>query len=229
MVGVGVHIGEQFDQLLVGAVADRPQQHGYGDLALAVNLDAEDVLVRGLELQPGAAVGDQLGRVKAAATGGVFRHGEVDAGAAHQLADHHALGAIDHEGAVLGHQREVAHEDLLILDLAGLLDAEADADAERGGIGHVALAALELVVAGLAKLVILEVKLHALAGEILDWGDFIKQRAETGIQKLLKRLGLNINQFGHRQHGRDAGVTAAASIGGCSFGEAGAFSIGEAL
>jgi len=43
-----------------GLVADRAQERGGRDLALAVNLDREQVLVARLELEPGAARRDDL-------------------------------------------------------------------------------------------------------------------------------------------------------------------------
>ena len=42
-------------------------------------------------------------------------------GRADQLADDRTLSTVDNKGACVGHQGEVAHEDLLILHLAGLL------------------------------------------------------------------------------------------------------------
>src|SRR5204863_4435701 len=65
------------------------------------------------------------------------------------------FGTIDNEGAVLGHQRDVAEVDLLLLDVAdgldpglGILvpDDQADGDLERHGVGHAALLALVDVV-----------------------------------------------------------------------------------
>ena len=72
-----------------------------------------------------------------------------------ELRDDDALGAVDDEGAVLAHQRNVAEEDFLLLDVAhglraGLrilvVDGEAHGDLERGRVGHAALFALGLVV-----------------------------------------------------------------------------------
>src|SRR5581483_11964791 len=72
-----------------------------------------------------------------------------------QLADDDALGAVDDEGAVLRHQRDVAEVDLLLLDVADGLDAglgvlvpdhEADRHLQRHGVGHAALLALVDVV-----------------------------------------------------------------------------------
>ena len=84
------------------------------------DLGGEDVLVGGL-------VGGAL---------------EVDAGRADQLGDDDTLGAVDDEGALVGHQREVAHEDRLALDLAGLVVHELGGDEERRGVGEVLLLAL---------------------------------------------------------------------------------------
>ena len=67
---------------------------------------------------------------------------EVHAGRADQLRDDDALGAVDDEGALGGHQREVAHEDGLGLDLTGEVVHELGVDVERGGVGLALLLAL---------------------------------------------------------------------------------------
>ncbi len=98
------------------AVADgrhRAQQRRDRDLALAVDLDREDVTVARLELQPGAPVRDQLGGEERATRGRIVFGGVIDARRAHELADHHALGAVDDECALSRHEREIAHEDVL--------------------------------------------------------------------------------------------------------------------
>src|SRR4029079_6053859 len=77
-----------------------------------------------------------------------------------QLRDNDALGAVDDERAVLGHQRNVAEVDLLLLDVADGLDAglrvlvpdhEADRHLQRHGVGHAALLALVDVVLQLER------------------------------------------------------------------------------
>ena len=108
-------------ELRVIGVIQRAQQGGHGDLALAVNLDGQDVTVGGFELEPGPARGDQLGRAERAAGGGVDRGAEVDAGRSHELGNDDALSAVDDEGAGLGHVRQVAEVEPLLLALAGLL------------------------------------------------------------------------------------------------------------
>src|SRR5207237_7972019 len=91
------------------------------DLALAVYPHRQHVLARALDLEPGATVGDELGGEEHPARRPVLATGEVDARGTDQLGDDHALRAVDDEGAFLGHDREVAHEDLGFLDLAGVL------------------------------------------------------------------------------------------------------------
>ncbi len=79
------------------------------------------------------------------------------------LGDDHALGAVDDEGAVLGHERDVAHIDVLFLDVLDRLGAgflvdiehdEAQRHLERRGIGHGALLALLDVVFRILEMVI---------------------------------------------------------------------------
>ena len=121
---------------------DRTDEGGNRDLALAVDLYGKDVPVGGFELKPGAPAGNELRRSKATAGLGIVVDGVVDARRADELADDDAFGAVDDEGAPLGHDGEVAEEEALFLDFAGLLDAEFDINEERLGEREVTLAAL---------------------------------------------------------------------------------------
>ena len=102
-----------------------------------------------LEVEPRAAVGNdaggeqQLARRMALATVVVEEHARRTV----QLRDDDALGAVDDEGAVVGHQRQVAEVDLLLAHvLDGLLGArgflvehdQAHLDAQRRGVGQAA-------------------------------------------------------------------------------------------
>ena len=138
------------DDLVGAAQAERAQEDRRQELPLAVDAHVEEVLRVVLELHPRAAVRNDLRDVQRL----VFRV-EEGAGRAVQLADDDALGAVDDEGAVLRHQRDVAEVDLLLLDVADGLDArlgvlvphhEADRHLERHGVGHAALLALVDVV-----------------------------------------------------------------------------------
>ena len=81
-----------------------------------------------------------------------------------QLADDDALGPIDDERAVLGHQRDFAKVDFLFLDVSNRLLAgvgvlvenrEPDRHLQRCGIGHAAFLAFRHVV--------LQIQLHRIA------------------------------------------------------------------
>ena len=178
VLGIVVGVGEEGPDVVVAGVAEGPHQGGHRDLALAVDLDRQHVLVGGLDLEPGPPVGDQLGGEQHPAGHPVLGAGEVDAGGAHQLADHDALGAVHDEGALRGHHREVAHEDLGLLDLPGVLpclDVEAGVDPERGAEGHVALPALLLIELGHPELVVKEAQLVVLAGVVGDRVDLVEE------------------------------------------------------
>ena len=139
-IRVRVDVGQRLAELFVGH-ANGAQQDGDRHLALAVNLYRHHVAVGGLELQPGAAVRDQLGGGHLLAGGGIRRSVEIDARGTHQLRHHNALGAVDDERTVRGHDREVPDKDLGILvitrtDLAdlsgfGVDDPQFRLDAQR--------------------------------------------------------------------------------------------------
>ena len=184
-------------------LVDDADEHGHGQLALAVDLDAEDALRRGLEFEPGPAAGDELGAGQALAALGVRLGRVVDAGGAHQLAHDHALGAVHDEGAAVGHQGEVTEEEALLLDLARILDAQLHVHEEGRGVGLVALAALVLVVLGLAELVLAEDEVHLRAGEVLDGRDLVEQIAQPLAPEPVERIELQLDQAGDFEDVRD--------------------------
>ena len=121
---------------------------------------------------------------------------EEHAGAAVHLGHDHPLGAVHHEGAVRGHERHVAHVDVLLLDVLDGLRAgvrvhvehdEAQRHLEGRRIGHAALAALVHVELGRLELVAHEFE-QRRAGEVGDG----EHRAEHRLQPLVRAAA-----FGH--------------------------------
>src|SRR4029077_371518 len=107
-----------------------------------------------------------------------------------------ALGAVDHERALVGHPRVVAHVDALSLDLAGLLDEELDVHVERLAERQVLRPALLLGVLRLPELVIEELELHDLAGEVLDRADLVEQLAKSLLHEPGERIKLEFDEIG---------------------------------
>ena len=127
--------------------AERAQDDRDRQLAAAVDTREHAVFRVELEVEPRAAVRNdargeqQLARAVALATVVVEEH----AGRAMQLRNDDTLGAVDDEGAVVGHERQFAEVDLLLAHvLDGLLGAggflvendQANLDAQRRGIGE---------------------------------------------------------------------------------------------
>ena len=108
----------------------------------------QDVLIRAWEIYLGC------GGFPVAVARHVTLDGEVHAGRANQLADHNALRPVDDECALRGHHGNIAHEEVLLLDLAGLLDQKAGLDVERRRVGDLLVAALLLRVLGVLEVVI---------------------------------------------------------------------------
>ena len=172
-------------------------QHRGRQLAAPVDAHVEHVLVVELEVDPRAAVRDDAGVVEQLARRVALALVVVEEGAraAVQLADDDALGAVDDEGAVLGHQRDLAEVDLLLLHVAdglraGLLvlvpDDQADHDLDRRGVGHPALVALVDVVLGLLEVVADELQRAGLV-EVLDGEDRLEDALEPDVLALLGR------------------------------------------
>ena len=133
--------GELLEDLFAGQ-AEGLEEDGDRLLALAVDAHADLVALVDLELEPCAAARDDARRVDVLVGRLLGRAVEVDAGRTDELRHDDTLGAVDDEGALVGHEREVAHEDGLGLDLTGQVVHELGLDVERGGVGLAALLAL---------------------------------------------------------------------------------------
>ena len=199
VLGVDVDRPEQRGDLVVGLVADGAEQGRRRDLALAVDLDPELVLVVGLELEPGAAVRDDLGAEEHPARPGILELAVVHARRAHELGHDHALGTVHDERPQVGHPRVVAHVHPLALDLAGFLDQQLDVDVQRPAEGQVLGPALLLGVLGLPELVVEELELHDLAGEVLDRADLVEELAQALVHEPLEGIELELDQVRDRQ------------------------------
>ncbi len=150
-----------------------------------------DVLGVELDVEPGAAIRDDAGGEQKLARGVRLALVVVEEHARRtvHLRDDDALGAVDDERAVVGHERNVAHVDILLLDVLDRTGArllvhiehdEAQLHLERCGKRHAALAALVDVVLRRVEFVGDEVELRGV-GEILDRED----RLEHGLQALV--------------------------------------------
>jgi hypothetical protein len=203
-LGVGVdrvadveRVFEQPQDLLIGRVAHRAQQHRHRELALAVDADEDLALLVDLELKPRATSRHQVGDEDLLLA--VLGLHQVGARRAHELSHDDALGAVDHERAALGHPREVAHEDGLLADLAGLTVDEGDRDGQRARVCEVLLAALLERRDGFVEDELAE--LHGkVARVVLDRRDVVDRLTQTallGVGQPLKRAALDVNQVGY--------------------------------
>src|SRR5216684_1748899 len=172
----------ELDRALLRGVrhrAQRAQQHRRRQLPPPIDADVVEQLARGVALA--------LVVVEERARGAV------------QLRDHHALGAVDDERAVLRHQRNLAEVDLLLLDVADRLgarllvlvpDHQAHHHLDRGRVGHAPLVALVDVVLGFLQVVRDELQRAGLV-EVLDGEDALEDALEPRVLALLgRRVGL---------------------------------------
>ena len=202
------------------------EQGRHRQFAAAVDPGEDDILGVKLEVEPRTAVGndaageEQLARRMGLALVVVEEH----AGRTVHLADDHALGAVDDEGAVRGHERHVPHEDILFLDVLDRAGAgifveiehdQAQGDLQRGAVGHVALHAFIDVVFGFFQLVADEFQ-HAGFVEILDRENRLEDTFDAfavlrvgliaGVQEKVVRRFLNLDEVRHFQHFADFAV-----------------------
>ena len=201
VLGVGINVLEQLVYFLVGAPAKRAQQGRHRNLALAVHLDADDVLGRGVEFEPGPAVRDQFRREQSAVGRGVDIGREVRPRRPHQLTHHNPLGTVVNEGPFVRHQGKITHEDRRFFDFPGLLIVKPCHHPQRRLVGAVLVAAFLFAVLRLVKRILrhFEVQFQVLPGEVQDRRDLLEEFVQPLIAKPAERPSLDIDQVGKLQ------------------------------
>ena len=143
---------------------------------------------------------------------------EEHAGRTVHLRNDDALGAVDDKRAVVGHERNVAHVDILLLDVLDRTGArlfidiehdEAQRHLERRSIGHAALAALVDVIFRRLEFVFDELELRRI-GKIRNREDRLEDRLQALVgttahrllhqQELVVRCLLNLDEVRHLRH-----------------------------
>ena len=191
-------VTEAVHDLAVRLEAQRTDQAGDGQLPVLIDADPEHLAGVGLVLQPCATVGDDGGGQQGQIGLEVDLLAVVDAGGADDLADHHTLGAVDDKGAGVGHQGEITHEDLLLLNFARLLVPQPHADLHGGGIRGVTGLALLHVILGLLVHAVIDKAQLQITGIVRDGGYVRKHLPQAGVQKPLVGFLLDLQQVGHR-------------------------------
>ena len=171
---------------------EREHQRGHGNLAATIDAREHDVLGIEFDIEPGTAIGDHArGKQQLAGRMGLaLVVVEEHAGRAMHLRNDDALGAVDDEGAVHGHERDVAHVDVLLLDVLDRLRTgffvdiehdQAQRHLQRCRIGHPALTALVDVIFRRLELVADKFQ-HRGAGKIRNR----EYRAEHRLQAFVR-------------------------------------------
>ena len=217
-------LGPLVDDLLVERAQDgfaveteREHQRGHRNLAATVDAREHDVLGVEFDIEPGAAIWNHArGKQQFAGRMGFSLVViEEHAGRTMHLRDNDTLGAVDDKGAVHGHERNVAHVDVLLLDVLYRLRAGFFVDIEhdqtqrhlqRRGVGHAALAALVDVILRRLEFVANEFQ-HRCAREIRDRKHRPEHRLQAFVQppahgfidhqKLIIGCLLNLDEVRH--------------------------------
>ncbi len=177
-------LAKDVEDLLVGAVAvgepvlaavllvvvqleQRAEEHRHRNFAVFIDADIKDIVGVGFIFQPRTAVGDHGGGEQLL-TGLVVAHAVIDARRTDELGDDDALRTVDDKSAAIGHQGKVSHEDILFLDLAGLLVEQAGAHTQGSRIGHIpGFALLNRVLGRVVEMIVNKVE-YKVTGVIGD-------------------------------------------------------------
>ena len=198
---------ESIEDQVVGRVLrahGAKQSHGR-ELTGLIDPDPQGFLLRDLQLDPASALGDDAAGVQLLVARLDLDH-EIDARRSVELADDHALGAVDDELAAPDHDRHVAQVDRFFEH--GLALVQTQPDMEWAAEGQAELAAFVGIVPGLAQVI---AKVFQLQGLVvtLDRENFPENAFEprvgtlfgeiVGLEESLIAPGLDLGQVGNRK------------------------------
>ena len=196
---------KQLEDVRVGAVAEGAEEGGGEEFAaplFPVQIDVKHVAGVELRLVPGAAVGDDAEGMEGLAVG-MLAGFKGQTGRAVQLADDDPFGAIDDEGALRGHQGQLAHEHFFLFRPLFLLEQKGDM--QRRAVGDALAQAFQPVVFWLADFVAVKIQ-DAFAIVTFDGKNLGEDRLQSDVLALGRRrvgleefpvgIGLQLDQIG---------------------------------
>ncbi|OQA41676.1 MAG: hypothetical protein BWY50_01750 [Spirochaetes bacterium ADurb.Bin315] len=135
---------------------------------------------------------------------------EDHTGGAVDLADHNPFGPVDDEGAAVGHQRDVAKENLFFAHLSGSKKFKTDRDFDGNAVGAALLFALrfrELYIIIIDRIAAIR-QTHLAVGAVdRECGSkyILKTQIRIGLQALANRLQLQKPFIGFQLHPYEIG------------------------
>lgn len=189
-------LAELSGQLSVGGKTQRTQERGNGDLSVLIYADIVYVVGVHLVFEPCAAVRDN-GSLVEGLTGLVVLEAVVNARGTNQLRYYNTLRAIDDEGTAVGHKRQIAHIDLVVHELTGLLVEKTRGHTDRNSIGSVTLLALLNGILSLVVKAVADEREFVSAIGIGDRGELLEDLLDTVIQEPFVGILLNTDEVRH--------------------------------
>ncbi len=177
---------KKFDHFFVGSVAERAEKgrsEKFPPAFAAVEIDVEQIARIELHFDPRTAVRNDPETIEHFAVEMDARF-KRDSRRTMQLADHDALGAVDHERALRRHERDLAHVNFFFL--RPFLLAELESDMERRAERLAFALCLERRQFRFADFVVAEIERRFFI-VALDRKHFLEDRLEAGILPLGKR------------------------------------------
>ena len=190
---------EHLCDLLVRTDAQGTDKGRDRDLAVFIDADIDHIVGIHFIFQPCATVRDN-GSLEQILTGPILFRCVINARRTHQLRNNNTFCTIDDKGTAFGHQREVAHEDLALLDFTGLLVPERCCHTQRRCIGNVTFLALcNCIFGGVIDPVVCEVQ-YQIAVVIRNGRNVTKDLFQSFFPEPLVRVLLYLDQVRHFQN-----------------------------
>ena len=198
-LGQTLVVVEHLGNFFVCAGAQSTDKCGDRDLAVLVDADIDHIVGIHFIFQPCTAVRND-GSLKQVLTGLILFRSVVYARRTHQLGNDNTFCTVDDKGAAFGHQGEVAHEDLTLLDFTGFLVPERCSHTQRCCIGHVAfLAFCNGIFRGVIDAVIGKVQ-YQIAVVVCNGRNVAKNFPQSLFTEPLVRVLLYLDQVRHFQN-----------------------------
>ena len=195
---------EKLQDLFIGRVAQRTDEDSDRHLTVAVDTDGNGACRIRFQLDPRAAIRDQLRGIDLLVESISFAL-VVYARRTNQLGYDDTFGTIDDECARVRHDREIPHEQIVLFQLAGFLVFQTRLHVQRSGVVHILRLALFDIVLALAEIEIAKVQRPFLSA-VLDRRNICENILQPFLAEPFIRLRLQIEQMGHLQYFLRSGI-----------------------
>ncbi len=189
---------KKVQNIIIGRITKSTNQYGHWHFTVSIDTDRKRSARIRFQFNPGTTVWNELCGINFL-TESIFFLLVVHARRTNQLRYDDTFSTIDNECACIGHNREIAHEQIMFLEFASFFIFQTNLNVQRCRIIDILCFALFNIVLAFAEVIITKMECPFVC-TILDRGNICKYIFEPFPAEPFIRFRLQVEQMGHLQY-----------------------------